>query len=167
MPSPPSLLVLAATRFAVAAGIPVVHGAIQVIAPQEVQVGRQPVVALAVPDRQAVIYVECTVLRPDGSPQTFTHTTEVLAPGTATDLALDVVPPVSSARCLLVANFANGLSERRPLDLSWRWVEVPAPQEEAPPPEEPPPSEALPSETLPSETLPPVEPPPAESAAPG
>lgn len=137
-----ALLSTALLGSAGAAGIPVVHGAVQIIEPAQVQVGQEPVVAMAVPDRDAVLYVECTVTLADGSQETFTETTDELSAGTPAEISLPVVAPTTSATCLVVANFANGLSERRAVDVSWTWTEPPpqdgAPsQDGAPAPEQP------------------------------
>ncbi len=126
----PGLLASLLTKDAAALGIPVVHGAVQVLGPREVTVGQQPVVAMAVPDRQAVIHLECPI---DGKAMAWTSAT--LEAGSPFEVSLPVVPPTSALSCLLVANFANGLSERRPLELSWTWLQPPPPpEEEAPDP---------------------------------
>lgn len=142
-----------------AAGLPVVHGAIRIQAPAQVPVGQDPRVVITVPDRPSVVFVECTVRLPDGSPQTFSQTSGLLAAGDAAELALDVAPPTAAASCLVVANFANGLSERKPVELSWAWVEVPAPDDDALPPEERAPQAPAPDPATPA-------PPPPPAAAP-
>lgn len=163
-PTLPALLVALAQAHA--GGIPVVHGVVQVLPPTRVQIGQAPVLALAVPDRPAVLFVECTVQLPDGRPRTFSQTSPVLAPGDPVELALDVAPPTSQATCLVVASFANGLSERRPVELSWTWEEATPPQEEEVPPEGPAPetpapaapAPAAPAPAAPSSAAPPVQP---------
>lgn len=148
-----------------AAGLPVVHGAVQVQAPSQVPVGQVPTVIVTVPDRPSVVFVECTVRLPDGGPQTFSQTSGVLAAGEAAELALDVAPPTSAATCLVVASFANGLSERRPVELSWTWVQVPAPEDAPLPPEERGPESPTPEPANPAPVPPPA--PAAQGAEPG
>lgn len=122
------MLVLALLPVAAALGIPVVHGAVQVIGPREVTVGQQPVVAMAVPDRPAVIHLECPI-----AGKSMAWTSATLEAGAPFEVSLSVAPPISALSCLLVANFANGLSERRPLELSWSWLQPPPPPEEQTP----------------------------------
>lgn len=152
----PLILSVALPVAAHAAGLPVVHGAVQVQTPVQVQVGQPPLLVVSVPDRPSVIFIECTVRLPGGGARTFGQTSPVLAAGEAAELALEVVPPTSQATCLVVASFANGLSERRPVELSWTWVDVPTPEEQAPPPEEgvPPPTPTAPA--IPTPPSPPV-----------
>lgn len=124
-----ALILFVSSSPAFALGLPVVSGAVQVLGPREVRVGERPVVAVAVPDRPAVVFLECSIA---GKPQAWTS--PALEAGVAFEVSLPVDPPTSDLSCLLVANFANGLSERRPLALSWTWVEPPPPAE--PPPDE-------------------------------
>lgn len=108
------------SKAALAFGIPAVSGAIQVTQPGEVTIGQQPVVTLQVPDAQVVFYTECT---PAGSTDKTTVTSPVLEPGQRMELAIQAASPATTAECLLIANFANGLSERRSATVSWTWVE--------------------------------------------
>jgi len=121
---------------ALAMGLPIVHGAVQVIPPSQVIIGEQPVIAVAVPDREAVIYIECAIGDPDKPQQSFKATSDLLPAGTPAQLSLTVQPPVTTASCTLVANFANGLTERKAVDLDWTWVES-APEPEPQPGSDP------------------------------
>jgi len=116
-------LALLLTGPAAAIGYPVVHGVVQVIPPTSVKLEEVPIVAVAVPDRPSVVHLECSVTAPDGKERSFAMTSDLLPAGTPAQLSLAVAPPASSASCVLVANFANGLSEVRSVDLAWTWVD--------------------------------------------
>lgn len=138
-----SLLALIATlTLDAAAQIPAVHGALQLTPPGEVLEGTPPVLGLAVPDRDAVIYVSCTI-----GEERKTWTSEVIPAGEGARFELPLVPGATQAECELVARFANGLSERRAETVTWTWKAPPPPPEDAaPPPEDaaPPAEEPLP-----------------------
>ncbi len=98
------------------AQIPVVHGVLQARVPDKIVVGEEVALELSVPDREAVVHAECTV----GEDKT-TFDSELLSAGETARVVLG--SGGSSASCLLVARFANGLSERREESFSWTWVE--------------------------------------------
>jgi hypothetical protein len=59
----------------------------------------------------------------EGVSQPHTETSPVLPVGASFSISLPAQHPVTTAECILVANFANGLSERRSATISWTWVE--------------------------------------------
>jgi len=114
-------MVLWLTKMALAIGIPAVSGVIQIEQPGEVKRGEQPVFTLRVePEAEVVYYTECTA---GDAEEKVTVISPVLPVGEAMLVTVKAEPPVVSAECLLVANFANGLSERRPATITWTWVE--------------------------------------------
>lgn len=112
-------------RGAWALGIPALSGLIEIEQPGEVTVGDAPTFTLRVPDAEVVFLAECEI---EGKTDKQTVTSPVLDVGASMSIALDAQHPVSSAECVLVANFANGLSERRSATISWTWVEPQADQ---------------------------------------
>ncbi|MFT4978819.1 MAG: hypothetical protein ACI8S6_004729 [Myxococcota bacterium] len=108
------------TGAALAFGIPAVSGAIQIEQPGEVVIGSVPTFTLRVPDAQVVFYTECTA---SGGGEKKTIISPVLEPGESMAVPVTASSPTVTAECLLVANFANGLSERRGATISWTWVE--------------------------------------------
>ena len=111
---------LLVSRSALAFGIPALSGLIQIEQPGPVAPDAQPVFTLRVPDAPTVFWTECVV---EGTDEKLTTVSAELAAGEVMQVALPASPPVSTAECILVANFANGLSERRGATISWSWVE--------------------------------------------
>ncbi len=113
-----------APRLAHAQGIPAVSGVLEVETPTEVPAGVPPVMTLRTPDRPSVFFASCTF----GKDQTLSVESDVIEAGKGFVVALpaDITPP--AAECAVVARFANGLSERRPVQLRWT-VAPPLPAE--------------------------------------
>lgn len=107
---------------AASAQIPVVHGVLKAHVPDRVPVGEDVVLELSVPDREAVVHAECT----SGEARTV-YDSELLPAGEPARVVLRV-EGATTATCLLVARFANGLSERRQETFSWTWVEPATPE---------------------------------------
>ena len=108
---------------AVAGGIPAVSGAVQVHTPSVVPRTEAPVLTLVAPARDAVFYLEC----PREKQAAFTFTSELIPAGQQARISLPVKPPASSITWVMVANFANGLAERREVRAQWEWVDPPTP----------------------------------------
>jgi hypothetical protein len=144
---------------ALAGGIPGVSGVIKVEGPGPTLRGVSPVFSLSAADRPAVFAAECAVGEEQISAQS-----EVLPPGERFFVALPAKAPQSAATCGVFASFANGLSERREVQLSWTWVEPPPPPKVEAEPAGPKPAPAAPK-PAPAAPKPPS-PPPAEAPDP-
>lgn len=108
-----------------AGNIPAVSGAVQVHTPSAVRRDEAPMLTLVAPARDAVFYLECPSESPKKPP--FTHTSDLTPAGQQARIALPVQPPANRITCVLVANFANGLAERREVVAQWEWVDPPKP----------------------------------------
>lgn len=107
---------------AAAGGIPAVSGVLVVEGPGPTLRGLSPIFSLSAADRPAVFAAECVVGEAQISAQS-----EVLPAGERFFVALPAKAPLSAATCGVFASFANGLSERREVQLSWTWTEPPPP----------------------------------------
>ena len=136
---------------ALAGGIPGVSGVIKVEGPGPTLRGVSPVFSLSAADRPAVFAAECAV-----GDQQISAQSEVLPPGERFFVALPAKAPQSAATCGVFASFANGLSERREVQLSWTWVEPPPPPKVEAAPAAPKPAPAAPK---PAPASPPTVPP--------
>jgi hypothetical protein len=117
-------MMMVASPFVWAGGVPAAFGVIEVTLPVEVYRGGTPGVSLKAKDRPAVYVVECTV-----GDKVQSHTSGEISAGMEYTVRIDVKEPMTKASCAMVARFANGLSERRQLDLQWKWVDPPPPEE--------------------------------------
>lgn len=107
---------------AAAAGIPAVYGVIQHAHTAEVPHGAAPSLRVWVADRPSAWWGQCvagavtvdllTGEVPAGAEQTFTFPRD---------------EKVTGATCALVANFPNGLAERKQVNLSWVFLPPPPP----------------------------------------
>ena len=105
-----------------AQGIPAVSGALKHKVSETVLEGTPATLTLTVADRPAAFYAKCTF----GSPaKSVEAESEALDAGKPFVIALPADTTARSADCAVVARFANGLSERKPVKMSWEVVPVP------------------------------------------
>ncbi len=108
----PTLFLLA--HAAHAGGIPAVHGVLQHAIIAELPAGVPQILTLSAGDRPATFYASCTV----GKATQEDHS-EVIAAGEPWAVALPEAPGVTAATCLISASFANGMMERKEVQLQW------------------------------------------------
>lgn len=102
-----------------AQGIPAVSGVLEVDVTEKVVVGGVPSVSLSTKDRPAAFFATCRF----GSPEQLVEAESgTVAAGASFTVALPADADTTRATCAVVARFANGLSERRPVDVSWTWI---------------------------------------------
>ena len=137
------LVGLVAAPLALAQGIPAVSGVLETQVRAKVPKGLPPTLTLRTPDRPAAFYARCVF----GSPQQeVVAESKALAAGDAFVIALPADTTARTAECAVVARFANGLSERKPVTMAWTIVEPePEPDPEAETPEGEPSPDAAPS----------------------
>jgi hypothetical protein len=128
-PRPPRCAALAAAalgllaaRPAAAAGIPAVYGVIQYSHTAEVPHGAAPALRVWVADRPAAWWGQCVA----GAVTVDLLTGEVPA-GAEQVLTFPRDEKVTGATCALVANFPNGLAERKQVTVSWVFLAPPKP----------------------------------------
>lgn len=140
-----------------AQGIPAVSGALKHTVSETVVEGMPVTLTLTVPDRPAAFYAKCTF----GSPaEEVEAESDAMDAGQPFVIALPADTSARSADCAVVARFANGLSERKPVKM--RWAVVPMPKEDAQPPAEADAEDQLP----PGDRSPPEDAPPSEGGTP-
>jgi len=111
------------TSAAMAGGIPAVKGAVQTTTPAMVEVGKPPILALKVETFNTVYYVECP--KPDDAEAApFKYPSPEIPAGKTAAVKLPFSEPITSAQCVVIANFPTGLSERFRLNMTWTWVEA-------------------------------------------
>ncbi len=120
------VIMLLGSPMAWAGGVPAAFGVVEVTLPGEVYRGGTPGLSLKAKDRPAVYVVECTV-----GEKVQSHVSGEVVAGTEYTVRIDVKEPTTKASCAMVARFANGLSERRALELQWKWVDPPPPEDPA------------------------------------
>ena len=130
---------LAGSAPAFAGGIPAVSGVLVVNGPGPTLKGLSPTFSLSAADRPAVFAAECEV-----GGQKVSAQSEVLPAGERFFVALPAKPPVVGATCGVFASFANGLSERREVSLSWSWTDPPPKADPAPKADPPPKADPTP-----------------------
>jgi hypothetical protein len=120
-----ALLPVALLPAAHAGGIPALSGVISVEARDPVGPSSTPAVLLSAPDRAVAWAIECTT----GDESVKTHTGAIPA-GEVHVVSLPRDESVTTASCAVLGTFANGLAERRQVELSWTFF-VPPPEGEA------------------------------------
>jgi len=128
-----SLVAWSAADTARAQGIPAVSGVLQTEVRGKVPRGTPPTLTLRTPDRPAAFYARCVFGSPE---QEVVQESDSLEAGEG---FVVVLPPDTSARtaeCAVVARFANGLSERKPVSMRWEVIDPAADGETDEKPEE-------------------------------
>jgi hypothetical protein len=151
------MLLLALLVSTAEAVIPAAHGVISHRFPTEVPEGVPPALTIEAVAAHVVLVVECTAGEqklswesgevPMGESRSF-----LLAFEGASAPAAPGKAPVRAASCAVLARMANGLGERKALELSWKVLPAPkAPAEGEPPSkgEAPPPPAAAPASVVP------------------
>jgi hypothetical protein len=103
-------------------GIPAVSGVLKTHYESKVPRGVPPTLTLKVDDRPAAFYARCVFGSPE---QEVVAESEALEAGKAFVVALPADTKARTAECAVVARFANGLSERKPVTMAWAIVDPP------------------------------------------
>jgi len=128
-------LALLVPSLGAAQGIPAVSGVLETEVRAKVPRGMPPTLTLRVPDRPAAFYARCTFGSPE---QEAVAESDVVEAGEAFVLALPADTDARTAECAVVARFANGLSERKPVSMAWQVVEPEPEVEPEAAPDDPP-----------------------------
>lgn len=120
--SPLPAIVAVVLSSAQAGGIPAVHGVLKHHHIEQLPDGLPQVLTLSAADRPATFSASCTVGK-----QTHEAHSEIVPAGEPWATALPEVEGAHQATCVIAASFANGMMERKQVELQWT-VLPPAPK---------------------------------------
>jgi hypothetical protein len=115
-----------------AGGIPAVHGVLKHHHIEQLPDGLPQVLTLSAGDRPATFSASCTVGK-----QTHEAHSEIVPAGEPWATALPEVEGVTQATCVIAASFANGMMERKQVELQWTVLPPAPPAEEGAAPDQP------------------------------